>query len=218
KEQKKPEDWQRRIWDPATAASMPVIVGCGFDPAARRLFFTLNGEMMEEITLPSVTDISQDGATGQGAATGLDSMMEFTTSPLFPTIGANYSVTLTANFGQAAFAYAAANVQRVPDPCFRRPAQGGKGGGEDSADLFSMGRIDSEWLAAEVAGGSTAAMQALTSPGRPLPTPPPPFSSSFSSSSSSSSSSSATINPTSQEYSAQGDSELFEIILDSRPF
>ncbi|KAI5058594.1 hypothetical protein GOP47_0026764 [Adiantum capillus-veneris] len=212
KEQKKQEGWQRRIWGPTTVALMPVIVGCGFDPSARRLFFTLNGEMVENIMLPPMPGIRQDGSTTQGAATGMDKSMEFTANPLFPTIGANYCVTVMVNFGQASFAYAAANAQRVPDPCFRRPQGGGKAAGEDSADLFSMGRIDSEWLA------GTAAMQAFASPGRVNPaflSPPPPSSSS---STSRGSSSSATVNPTSQEYSAQGDSELFEITLDSRPF
>lgn len=213
KEQKKPEGWQRRIWGPAaTTASSPVIVGCGYDPGARRLFFTLNGDMVEEIMLPPLQGNTQNGSTTQGK-TATDKSMEFTAHPLFPTIGANYTVTVTANLGQAAFAYAAANAQRVADPCFRRPPAGGKAAGEDSADLFSMGRINSDWLAD--AGGGSAAMQTFASPGRvklALLTPPPPSSSS----SASSCASTDPVNPSSGYL--QGDSDLFEITIDSRTF
>eukprot|EP00250_Pteridium_aquilinum_P003239 c13556_g1_i1 orf=24-1781(-) len=202
KEWKKPEGWQRRVWGPTTGLPAPVTVGCGFDPGARRLFFTLNGEMVEEILLPALIN-----SNAGGNVTCSDKYMEFTAYPLFPTIGANYNVTMTANFGQGDFVYAAANAHRVPDPCFGRPPAGAKAAGEDSADLFSMGHIDSQWLV-----GMGGAAISFPSPARvnapflgPLPPPRPPPSSS-------SSSSSDPVNPTSEGV----DSDLFEITLDSR--
>jgi len=56
------------------------------------------------------------------------------------------------NLGQSAFEYAPANDQRVADPCFKRPLfpspQKLPGAFyEDSGDLFSMGKLDSQWLA-----------------------------------------------------------------------
>eukprot|EP01018_Ginkgo_biloba_P039881 Gb_17990 [translate_table: standard] len=106
------------------------VIGCGFDPASKKVFYTLNGEQVYSLTCKSD---------------------EFG-NPLYPTIAANYDVTVMVNFGQSSFEYSAANAQRVPDPCFRRPANStskkfpGSSLYEDSADLFSMGRIDSQWL------------------------------------------------------------------------
>lgn len=101
-------------------------VGCGFDPAAKTVFFTVNGEQVCELTASSA---------------------EFG-NPLFPTIAANYDVTVLSNFGQSPFEYAPANAHRVPDPCFKRPFSTSLKASvnEDSGDLFSMGRIDSHWL------------------------------------------------------------------------
>eukprot|EP00249_Psilotum_nudum_P005196 c18657_g1_i1 orf=670-2109(-) len=101
-------------------------VGCGFDPAAKRVFFTLNGERVYEHTIAS----SEFG------------------NPLYPTIAANYDVTLLANFGQSSFEYSPANSNRIPDPCFRRLFSKFEKNGSvyDSEDLFSMEKIDSPWL------------------------------------------------------------------------
>lgn len=184
-EQNKPSGWRRRSWGPpAVAASRnnpTIIVGCGFNPAARRLFFTLNGEMVDEISLASG---NEEG----------DEATEFAGHPLFPTVGANYDVTVTANFGQAAFEFAPANAQRVPDPCFRRPPAGSKVGVEDSADLFSMGRINSQWLA-DLGGSGGAAYPSPSRVTAPCAAPP----------------STDRTNPTSEV-----ESDLFEIVLDSR--
>ena len=48
--------------------------------------------------------------------------------------------------------YALANAQRVADPCFKRPLfpspiQLPGALYEDSGDLFSMGKLDAQWLA-----------------------------------------------------------------------
>ncbi|KAF5195338.1 SPla/RYanodine receptor (SPRY) domain-containing protein [Thalictrum thalictroides] len=53
------------------------------------------------------------------------------------------------NFGQSPFKYPPANVHRTPNPCFIRSHTNGPGaslGYEDSKELFSMGRIDAEWM------------------------------------------------------------------------
>lgn len=73
---------------------------------------------------------------------------EFET-PLYPTIAANIDVLILVNFGQSAFTYAPANAQRTSNPCFigtlANPPAAALGY-EDSKELFSMGRIDSQWL------------------------------------------------------------------------
>ncbi|MED6208300.1 hypothetical protein PIB30_043751 [Stylosanthes scabra] len=53
------------------------------------------------------------------------------------------------NFGQSSFKYAPANAQRTPNPCFIAPLVNSPAatlGYDDSRELFSMGRIDSQWL------------------------------------------------------------------------
>eukprot|EP00249_Psilotum_nudum_P001416 c13886_g1_i1 orf=520-1980(+) len=102
-------------------------VGCGFNPTTKYIYFTLNGDLVSELRATS-------GEFG---------------TPLFPTIAGNYDVTLLANFGQNRFEYLPANSQRILDPCQRQLlSSSGKTGAvnEDSGDLFSMGRIDAQWL------------------------------------------------------------------------
>ncbi|KAK9163853.1 hypothetical protein Syun_004755 [Stephania yunnanensis] len=72
-------------------------------------------------------------------------------NPLYPTLAANMDVAVLVNFGQSAFKYAQANAQRTANPCFTGPlanptAAPAALGYEDSRELFSMGRIDAEWL------------------------------------------------------------------------
>eukprot|EP00250_Pteridium_aquilinum_P008332 c17859_g1_i1 orf=646-2202(-) len=115
---------------PAMKLSWGVVkttVGCGFDPRLKKVFFTVDGERVYEL----MTSSNEFG------------------NPLYPTVAANYDVTLLVNFGQSPFDYALANAYRVSDPCFRRPfSRSLKNGSmnEDSGDLFSMGRIDSQWF------------------------------------------------------------------------
>ncbi|CAL1395970.1 unnamed protein product [Linum trigynum] len=101
------------------------VIGCGYDPRQKKVFFTVDGELVHIIHCKAD---------------------EFG-SPLYPTIAANSDTVVVVNFGQSAFSYAPANGQRTPNPCFvgpqvRSPALGY----EDSKELFSMGRIDSQWL------------------------------------------------------------------------
>ncbi|KAF8377580.1 hypothetical protein HHK36_030962 [Tetracentron sinense] len=103
------------------------VIGCGFDPGRKKVFFTVDSELMHVIHCTS----------------------EEFGSPLYPTLAANHDVTILVNFGQSAFMYPPANVERSPNPCFIGPhvnSPAGALGYEDSRELFSMGRIDSTWL------------------------------------------------------------------------
>ncbi|KAE8659126.1 C2H2-like zinc finger protein isoform 1 [Hibiscus syriacus] len=103
------------------------VIGCGFDPRQKKVFFTLDSELVRVINCKSE---------------------EFRT-PLYPTLAANDDVSVLVNFGQSAFAYAPANGQRTPNPCFIGPPVNSPAaalGYEDSKELFSMGRMDSQWL------------------------------------------------------------------------
>ncbi|CAI0389142.1 unnamed protein product [Linum tenue] len=105
------------------------VIGCGYDPRQKKVFFTVDGDLVHVIHCKAD---------------------EFGT-PLYPTIAANSDAVAVVNLGQSAFSYAPANAQRTPNPCFVGGMQGKSPGGgalgyEDSRELFSMGRIDSQWL------------------------------------------------------------------------
>uniref|UniRef100_A0A2P2J9I1 SPRY domain-containing protein n=1 Tax=Rhizophora mucronata TaxID=61149 RepID=A0A2P2J9I1_RHIMU len=101
------------------------VIGCGFDPRQTKVFFTVDSELIHVVHCKS---------------------QEFGT-PLYPTIAANNDIIVLVNFGQSAFSYAPANSQRTPNPCFIGPLANSPAlGYEDSTELFSMGRIDSQWL------------------------------------------------------------------------
>ena len=103
------------------------MIGCGFDPSQKKVFFTIDSELVHVVQCKS----------------------EEFGSPLYPTIGANTEVEVLVNFGQSMFSYTPANAQRTPNPCFIGPLVNSPTaalGYEDSKELFSMGRIDSQWL------------------------------------------------------------------------
>ncbi|KAA8528509.1 hypothetical protein F0562_035864 [Nyssa sinensis] len=101
------------------------VIGCGYNPSQRKVFFTVDSELVHVIQCKSE---------------------EFGT-PLYPTLAANIDIMVLVNFGQSVFKYAPANMQRTPNPCFIGPlAHSPALGYEDSKELFSMGRIDSQWL------------------------------------------------------------------------
>ncbi|KAJ7966588.1 SPla/RYanodine receptor (SPRY) domain protein [Quillaja saponaria] len=111
------------------------VVGCGFDPGQKKVFFTLDSELVHVIHCKSE---------------------EFGT-PLYPTLAANIDILVLVNFGQSMFKYAPANAQRTPNPCFIGPLVNSPAaalGYEDSRELFSMGRIDSQWLNRSTTKGS----------------------------------------------------------------
>ncbi|CAK7347509.1 unnamed protein product [Dovyalis caffra] len=119
--------------DKAEWARTEKVIGCGFDPRQKQVFFTVDGELLHVVHCKSE---------------------EFGT-PLYPTIAANNDIVVLVNFGQSAFSYAQANAQRTPNPCFIGPlVKSPTLGYEDSKELFSMGRIDSQWLNRSTTKGS----------------------------------------------------------------
>ncbi|KAL3505135.1 hypothetical protein ACH5RR_034976 [Cinchona calisaya] len=101
------------------------VIGCGYNPSLKKVFFTVDSQLVHEIHCKSE---------------------EFGT-PLYPTLAANSDITVLVNLGQCAFKYAPANLQRTSNPCFIGPlANSPVLGYEDSKELFSMGRIDAQWL------------------------------------------------------------------------
>lgn len=109
------------------------VIGCGFDPRQKKVFFTLDSELMHVIHCQS-----------EGFGT-----------PLYPTLAANIDIQVLVNFGQSAFKYAPANAQRTPNPCFIAPLVNSPTlSYDDSKELFSMGRIDSQWLNRSATKGS----------------------------------------------------------------
>ncbi|KAF7140731.1 hypothetical protein RHSIM_Rhsim06G0053300 [Rhododendron simsii] len=97
------------------------VIGCGYNPNQRKVFFTVDSELVHVINCKSE---------------------EFDT-PLYPTLASNIDTTVLVNFGQSVFKYAPANSQRTPNPCFiSPPAKSPALSNEDSKELFSMGRID----------------------------------------------------------------------------
>lgn len=105
------------------------VVGCGFDPNQKKVFFTVDSELVHIIKCKSE---------------------EFGT-PLYPTLAAKADIGVVVNFGQSMFKYQPANAQRTPNPCFIGPVVHSRSPAalsyeEDSKELFSMGRIDAQWM------------------------------------------------------------------------
>ncbi|CAN6868442.1 unnamed protein product [Brassica oleracea] len=95
------------------------VVGCGYDPRKKKVYFTINSH------LAHVINCKAD---------------EFGT-PLYPVLTSNTEATVLINLGQSPFYYGPANGQRTTNPC--RSAVAGL---EDSKELFSIGRLDSQYL------------------------------------------------------------------------
>lgn len=111
------EDW----------AQVGKVIGCGFNPMQKKVFFTVDSEMIHVIHCKS----------------------EDFRMPLYPILTANIDATVLVNLGQSSFSFAPANAQRTPNPCFIGPIVNSSAsilGDEDSRELFSIGRIDVEWL------------------------------------------------------------------------
>ncbi|KAL7127503.1 hypothetical protein ABFS83_14G257400 [Erythranthe nasuta] len=99
-----------------------VVIGCGYNPGRKRVFFTVDSILVHEF------NCDEAGFT----------------SPFYPTLASNADVTALVNFGQCPFKFAPGNLHRTPNPCFVRVRTLGS---EDSTDLFSIGRMDSQWSA-----------------------------------------------------------------------
>ncbi|KAL4179746.1 hypothetical protein AMTRI_Chr13g121620 [Amborella trichopoda] len=100
------------------------VLGCGFNPSQRKVFFTLDSNLIHtaDCKLP-----------------------EFG-KPLYPTLAANCEVRLMVNYGQSPFGYAPSNASRTPNPGLTLRPTSSMARTLDSTELFSMGRIDSQWL------------------------------------------------------------------------
>jgi len=120
--------------DKSSWAGVDKVVGCGFEPAKRKVFFTVDGQLVHAVSCNA----------------------EAFSSPLYPVLASSFDVMALVNLGQGKFRYAPANARRTANPCFVRAAsavddaRGGSGSMgldfDDSGELFSMGRVDSGWL------------------------------------------------------------------------
>lgn len=101
------------------------VIGCGYSPGQKKVFFTIDSQIVHEILCKT----------------------EDFCSPLYPTLAANADVVVLVNLGQSPFRFAPANLQRTPNPCFIGPLAASPAlGYDDSRELFSMGRIDAHWM------------------------------------------------------------------------
>ncbi|OWM70852.1 uncharacterized protein LOC116214768 [Punica granatum] len=111
------------------------VIGCGFNPRQKKVFFTVGSDLMHVIHCKP----EEFGA------------------PLYPTLAANSDITVLVNLGQCPFEYSPANAHRTSNPCFIGPVVNSSAaalGYDDSRELFSMGRIDSQWLNGFINRGS----------------------------------------------------------------
>ncbi|CAH2070551.1 unnamed protein product [Thlaspi arvense] len=103
-------------------------IGCGYDPKKKKVYFTVDSHLVHVINCKAD---------------------EFGT-PLYPTLASNTEATVLVNLGQFPFYYGPANVQRTPNPC-----AGAAFGLEDSKELFSIGRLDSQYLSNFIIRGNS---------------------------------------------------------------
>ncbi|KAL1534168.1 hypothetical protein AAHA92_30387 [Salvia divinorum] len=102
------------------------VIGCGFDPLQKKVFFTLNSKLVYEIRCKR----------------------EEFGHPLYPTLAANGDVSVVVNLGQSPFKFDPANSRRTRNPCFmsKNASTNATPCYElDSQELFSMGKIDGKW-------------------------------------------------------------------------
>ncbi|XP_059454835.1 uncharacterized protein LOC132185033 [Corylus avellana] len=110
------------------------VIGCGFDPRQKKVFFTVDSQLLHVVHCKSE---------------------EFGT-PMYPILAANAEILVVVNMGQSLFRYGPANAQRTSNPCFIRPPLNSPAaamGYEDSSDLFSM-TFDSQSLHASAIRGT----------------------------------------------------------------
>ncbi|EFJ25363.1 hypothetical protein SELMODRAFT_442161 [Selaginella moellendorffii] len=127
------------------ASTTNTTIGCGYSPQSRRFFFTLDGELVGELSC-------NDGSSREFGY------------PLHATVASNYDVTLLVNFGQCSFEFMPANDHRAADPSSYNgrsntttttttttnvlssasKSSTATNGGEGS-ELFSIRRLDSHW-------------------------------------------------------------------------
>ncbi|XP_047077424.1 uncharacterized protein LOC124687716 [Lolium rigidum] len=113
-------------------AAVDKVVGLGFEPAKRKVYFTVDGQQVHKVSCNA----------------------DAFSSPLYPVLASSFDVMALVNLGQNKFRYAPANARRTANPCFVRSASLGNDGrsgsvgldfDDESGELFSMGRVDSGW-------------------------------------------------------------------------
>ncbi|XP_051149778.1 uncharacterized protein LOC127264340 [Andrographis paniculata] len=115
------------------------VIGCGYNPSQKRVFFTVDSHLVYEVHCDSP---------------------EFG-HPLYPALASDGDIAVLVNLGQCMFKYTAANMQRSPNPCIFN--HHGRSTSFGSDDMFSIGRIDSQWrqlstarISSNAAAGSRA--------------------------------------------------------------
>ncbi|KAG0472218.1 hypothetical protein HPP92_016764 [Vanilla planifolia] len=104
------------------------VIGCGYEPSRKKVFFTVDSQLAHVIRCSS-------------EAYGF---------PLYPVMATSADAMILVNMGQAPFKYAPANATRTSNPCFVRLLPGEDAGGEaagimDSQELFSVAPVEVEW-------------------------------------------------------------------------
>lgn len=100
------------------------VIGCGFAPRKKKVFFTVDSQLVHAIRCSS----------------------DAYSSPLYPVLAADADAMILVNLGQAPFKYAPANVTRVQNPCFLRLPSGVRppAGSIHSGELFPVYRIEAD--------------------------------------------------------------------------
>ncbi|KAM0832963.1 hypothetical protein ACQ4PT_064566 [Festuca glaucescens] len=117
--------------DKSSWAGVDKVVGLGFEPTKRKVYFTVDGQQVHKVSCNA----------------------DAFSSPLYPVLASSFDVMALVNLGQNKFRYAPANARRTANPCFVRSASLGDGRSgsvgldfdDESGELFSMGRVDSGW-------------------------------------------------------------------------
>lgn len=101
------------------------VIGCGFAPRKKKVFFTVDSQLVHVIRCSS----------------------EVYSSPLYPVLAADADAMILVNLGQAPFKYAPTNATRTQNPCFLRLSSGRRppAGSIDSRELFSVTRMEADW-------------------------------------------------------------------------
>ncbi|PKU63103.1 uncharacterized protein LOC110112744 [Dendrobium catenatum] len=101
------------------------VIGCGFAPRKKKVFFTVDSQLVHVIRCTS----------------------EAYSSPLYPVLAADADAMILVNLGQVPFKYAPANVTRMQNPSFLRLPSGARptAGSIDSGELFSAPRLEADW-------------------------------------------------------------------------
>ena len=86
-------------------AGVDKVVGCGFEPTKRKVYFTVDGQLVHAVSCNA----------------------DAFSSPLYPVLASSFDVMALVNLGQSKFRYVPANARRTANPCFVRSASLGEG-------------------------------------------------------------------------------------------